>query len=211
MILAGIAEDRLVLIKNEDRRQAFVHAAREAFFARGYAGTTMSSIAVAVGGSKTTLWSYFPSKEDLFAAVVDDLVDRYGQALSIEMLHDWSAQEGLRRFAQAMMATILSEPIVALHRLVTGEAGRFPELAALFYERGPKRGKAKLSAYLAEAMAAGKLAAGDPQVAARQFSAMCQSGCYQPVLHGLRTRPAQEEIDADIESALTTFLRAWAV
>ena len=44
------------------RRKAFVDAAREAFFAHGYAGTTMSSIASAVGGSKTTLWSYFPSK-----------------------------------------------------------------------------------------------------------------------------------------------------
>src|SRR3546814_10314431 len=52
------------------RRKAFVDAAREGFFANGYAGTTMSSIASTVGGSKTTLWSYFPSKEALFEAVV---------------------------------------------------------------------------------------------------------------------------------------------
>ena len=56
------------------RRKAFIDAAREAFFANGYAGTTMSSIASKVGGSKTTLWSYFPSKEELFEAVVDDIV-----------------------------------------------------------------------------------------------------------------------------------------
>src|SRR3546814_10973530 len=67
------------------RRKAFVDAAREGFFANGYAGTTMSSIASTVGGSKTTLWSYFPSKEALFEAVVDDIVDYYGAALQVEL------------------------------------------------------------------------------------------------------------------------------
>jgi len=210
MILAGIAEDRLVTAPG-GRREAFVKAARVAFFARGYAGTTMSSIAAAVGGSKTTLWAYFPAKEDLFAAVVDDIVERYGRALSVDMAPEWPLDVALRRFARAMMDTILSEPIVALHRLVAGEAGRFPELAALFYERGPKRGNAKLSDYLTAAMAAGAIRPGDPHVVTRQFSAMCQSGCYQHVLLGLRDRPAEAEINADIEAALTTFLRAWAV
>ena len=32
----------------------------------------MSGIAAALGGSKGTLWNYFPSKEALFAAVVED-------------------------------------------------------------------------------------------------------------------------------------------
>src|SRR3546814_14826440 len=66
------------------RRKAFVEAARKGFLANGYAGTTMSSIASAVGGSKTTLWTYFPSKEALFEAVVDDIVDYYGAALQVE-------------------------------------------------------------------------------------------------------------------------------
>ena len=39
------------------RRKAFVDAARALFFANGYTGTTMSSIASKVGGSKTTLWT----------------------------------------------------------------------------------------------------------------------------------------------------------
>ena len=51
-------------------------AARKAFLRDGYGQTSMSSIAADVGGSKTTLWNYFPSKEDLFAAVVDDQVER---------------------------------------------------------------------------------------------------------------------------------------
>jgi TetR/AcrR family transcriptional regulator, mexJK operon transcriptional repressor len=210
MILTGIAPDEKSS-PSELRRQAFVDAARTGFFAAGYAGTTMSSIAAAVGGSKTTLWSYFRSKEELFIAVVDDIVDRYGSALSVEMLADWPPEDALRRFGNAMMATILSQPIIELHRLVTGEAGRFPELAALFYERGPKRGKDKLTVYLTAAMAQGKLRDGDPQVATRHFASMCQSGCYQHVILGFHGPPTPEQVADDVEAALQTFMRAWAV
>src|SRR3546814_7802383 len=80
------------------RRKAFVDAARELFFANGYAGTTMSSIASKVGGSKTTLWTYFPSKEDLFAAVVDDIVAQYGDALAIDLPLDEPVPDVLRAF-----------------------------------------------------------------------------------------------------------------
>src|SRR3546814_16063667 len=50
------------------RRKAYVDAGREAFLDAGFGATTMSSIAALVGGSKTTLWPYFPSKKDRFEA-----------------------------------------------------------------------------------------------------------------------------------------------
>lgn len=195
----------------EARREAFVAAARDSFFAHGYAATTMSSIAAKVGGSKTTLWTYFPSKEDLFAAVVDDIVDQYGNAISIAIPPDADLETMLRIFGRAMMATILSEPVMAVHRLVIGEADRFPELAEMFYARGPKRGKERLAAVLADAMARGTVRSGDPMVAARHFAGMCQSGCFQQVLIGLDRTVDQAAVEADVDAAVTTFLRAWAV
>jgi TetR/AcrR family transcriptional regulator, mexJK operon transcriptional repressor len=194
----------------ERRRSAFVNAAREAFFTHGYAGTSMSSIAAAVGGSKTTLWSYFPSKEDLFAAVVDDLVETYGTALEVPMDPAEPLEDALRRFGQGMMRIVVSPPVIDLHRLVTGEAGRFPELGALFYERGPRRGKAKLAAYLAEAMADGRVRPGDPQMAARQFAVLCQSGAHQHMMLGLLPPDDAAAIAEDIEAAIQTFCGGWA-
>ena len=44
----------------------------EAFLAEGYAETSMSSVAAKVGGSKATLYNYFKSKEELFAAFMID-------------------------------------------------------------------------------------------------------------------------------------------
>lgn len=191
------------------RRQTFVDAARDAFFSRGYGETTMSSIAAAVGGSKTTLWSYFPSKEDLFAAVVDDIAEHFSAALTVELPDGAPVEPTLRRFATAMMDTILSPPILALHRVVTGEAQRFPELGAMFYERGPKRGKQRLAAFIASAMASGQLRSGDPMAAAWQFAALCQSGCFQEVLFSIRSAIGEERVAQDIDSAIDTFMRAW--
>ncbi len=139
------------------RRKAFVDAAREAFFTNGYAGTTMSSIASKVGGSKTTLWSYFPSKEDLFEAVVDGIVEEYGDALAVDLPLDEPVPEVLRRFGNLLMTKLTATPILSLFRLVVGEAERFPHLAKTFYDRGPRRGKARAAEWVGEKMARGEI------------------------------------------------------
>ncbi|WP_332818663.1 TetR/AcrR family transcriptional regulator [Sphingopyxis sp.] len=191
------------------RRKAFVDAARELFFANGYAGTTMSSIASKVGGSKTTLWTYFPSKEDLFAAVVDDIVASYGQVLQIDLPLEEPVTEVLRRFAQVLMATLLSPPLLALYRLVVGEAERFPHLAETFYDRGPRRGKARLGEWVAEKMVRGELRMGDPMQAVYHFAGLCQSGLYQQAVLGLPQGRDHHRVADEIDAAIDTFYRAW--
>lgn len=191
------------------KREAFVAAARAAFFSRGYGATSMSAIAATVGGSKTTLWAHFRSKEELFAAVVDDLVERYGRALEVPLDPDDAVRPVLVRMAGALMETFHSPPIVDLHRLAIGEARRFPELARLFYERGPARGKARIGAYLAEAMARGKLRPGDPALAGRMFVGMLQAGSPQLHMLGMDGAPDPAQVEAEIEGAVDLFLRAW--
>lgn len=194
----------------DERRDAFVAAAREAFFSKGYGATSMSSISAEVGGSKTTLWTYFPSKQDLFAAVVDDLVERYGRTLDVSLDPDSDVAVELRRMGRALMQTLHSPPIIDLHRLTVGEAGRFPELACVFHERGPARGKARLRNFIGELMKRGKLRAGDPIAASRTFVGMLQAGSLQQHLLGLIESPAEAELDSEIEAAVDAFMRAWA-
>ncbi len=196
--------------QREAKRACIVAIARTAFFTHGYGATSMSSIAAGVGGSKTTLWSHFRSKEELFAAVVDDIVERYGAALSIDLPDDAPVAATLERFAAALMATILSAPIIDLHRLVTGEAGRFPQLALLFWERGPRIGKAQLAAYLESAMADGRLRQGDPMRAAVQFVALCQAEKFQPVILGMSEVPDATTLGRDVTVAVDAFMRIWA-
>lgn len=193
------------------RRKAFVDAAREAFFANGYAGTTMSSIAGKVGGSKTTLWTYFRSKEALFEAVVDDIVQYYGAALQVELPVDEDVLPVLRRFCRVLVTTLTSDPLLALYQLVIGEARRFPHLAQTFYDRGPRRGKARLAVWITAKMDRGELRRGDPLQAVYHLAGLCQSGLFQFTLLNLAEarRIGSDRIEAEIDAALDTFYRAW--
>lgn len=191
------------------RRQAFVDAARAAFFAHGYAGATMSSIAAKVGGSKTTLWSYFPSKEDLFAAVVDDLVANYGEALVVDLPLEEPVAKVLHQFAHVLMTTLIATPLLSLYRLVVGEAERFPQLAETFYDRGPRRGKARLAEWMGAKMARGELRGGDPMRAVDHFVGLCQSGVYGRAVLGLEKERDLPSLEADIDAAVDSFGRAW--
>ena len=191
------------------RRKAFVDAARELFFANGYAGTTMSSIASKVGGSKTTLWTYFPSKEELFAAVVDDIVAQYGDALAIDLPLDEPVPDVLRIFGNLLLTKLTATPILSLFRLVVGEAERFPHLAETFYERGPRRGKARAATWVGEKMVRGELRMGDPMRAVQQFTALCQSGLYQFAILNLPESRDLSGLRDEVENAVDTFYRAW--
>lgn len=193
------------------RRKAFVDAARELFFANGYAGTTMSSIASRVGGSKTTLWTYFPSKEELFAAVVDDIVSEYGSTLHVDLPVDQPVVDVLTRFGNVLMAALVTTPLLSLFRLVVGEAERFPHLAETFYDRGPRRGKARAADWVAAKMARGELRQGDPMQAVRHFAGLCQAGLYQHAVLGLPEGRETSRMAAEVDAAVDTFYRAWGL
>lgn len=183
--------------------------AREAFLTNGYGATSMSAIAAALGGSKTTLWTYFPSKQELFAAVADDLVKQFGRTLEVRLDPNEALEGELLHFARALLTTLHSQPIVDMHRLVIGEAGRFPELGRMLYERGAARGKDRLARFFQACMANGKLRVGDVRRAADQFSAIIQTGSAQRRLLGLVGQPDPDQLAVEAEDAVHTFLHGW--
>jgi AcrR family transcriptional regulator len=58
-----------------DTRASILAAARESFGSRGFAGTTIRSIATAAGVDAALVHHYFGSKDDLFMAALDIPVD----------------------------------------------------------------------------------------------------------------------------------------
>ena len=56
--------------KTESKRQAIIQAAAEVFREVGFERASMSDIRERIGGSKATLYNYFPSKEKLFFEVM---------------------------------------------------------------------------------------------------------------------------------------------
>ena len=192
-----------------DRRRAIIEVAERSFLERGFADTSMSTIAAELGGSKTTLWSYFPSKDDLFVAVIDTKIQKFQGALDEALIPAGGTAAALSRFGHVFLRQILSSSSIALHRLIVAEAARFPSMGEAFATRGPDRVRARLCRYMAEEMAAGRLRDDDPLVAARQFIALLQAGCYLDRLWR-PTRAPDTDIAGDVGSAVDTFMRACA-
>jgi len=200
--------------RRETRREAILDVAQRSFLEHGYAATTMSAIAAELGGSKGTLWSYFPAKDLLFAAVLDRATEAFQHHLTLLLNPRDELEATLGRFALEYLQRVTSPEALALYRLIIAETGRFPEVGRIFQERGTGRTKGQLATYLAEMMARGLLRQDDPQVAAQQLVGLCLSGCHQMLLMGAiestDTALIASMTESEAMSSVTTFMRAFA-
>lgn len=171
----------------------------------------MSGIAAQLGGSKGTLWSYFPSKEGLFTAVVDRATETFRMRLTLVLNPGDGLEIALRRFCEQFLVKITSEEGIALHRLVVGETGRFPEVGRIFYERGPRQIQLLLAEFIDGAQSRGELQDIDPMRAAQHLIWLCMSGSYQMRLTGMIGHISPEVVATDVDAAMTTFMRAYGV
>ena len=121
------------------RRAAIVHAASRSFLHRGYGETTMSGIADALGGSKATLWSHFSSKEEVFSAVIDELVGRFSIVIDEVLTGQSCTTASLKRACGRFLDCLLEEDSVLLFRLIVSQGQRFPEIKEMYYVRGPAK------------------------------------------------------------------------
>lgn len=195
--------------RREERREAILEVATRYFLDHGYAGTTMSGIAASLGGSKGTLWSYYASKELLFGDVLDRATRDFREQLSLALNHDEPVGAALLQVCIEFLTRITNPDGISLHRLVVGEAGRFPEMGRIFYERVPHRVHSLLSRFIAEAMVRGELRQDDPDEAASVLTALCMAGNHQKLLVGMIDRVPTDQAEQWAGKAVEKFLRAY--
>lgn len=196
--------------RRQSRQEAIVEVAGPWFLEHGYAGTTMSAIAAELGGSKGTLWSYFPSKEALFSAVVEHVTAEFREQIMLALNPSDDLGQVMRTFCRQFLAKVTSQEAIALHRLIAAEVGRFPEVGRIFYDRGPRVTQQLLADFLGDAMDRGLLRKDDPAAAGRNLIGMCLYGVHQKMLLGVIEGASPESIAKDAERAADVFLRAYA-
>jgi TetR/AcrR family transcriptional repressor of mexJK operon len=190
-----------------DRKEGqILAAARDAFLAHGYAGTSMDMVVGLARVSKATLYSRFPSKESLFAATMSAECERRGMRFAPGEFAHLPVDEALRQIGGRFMALVQSPEAVRLMQIVTGEAVRFPELGRVFFESGPARARAAVAAYLSEASARGVLALEDPEFTAGQFLMACKGmACLRTEL-GIAPALTPKEREGHLAKVVRLFL-----
>lgn len=196
-------------VRRDERRDAILDVARDCFLAEGYASASMSSIAARLGGSKGTLYNYFKSKDELFAAVMQRQCARMSEELFDQAYEGSEPRQRLAHFGRTFLTMLLAPEALGIHRLVVAESGRFPELGRTFYDSGPRMVQLRIADYLGRLMDEGVLRRGDPTIAAQQFKDLSISGVYQVRLWGVIDDPTPAEVAERVDRAVDTFMRAY--
>jgi AcrR family transcriptional regulator len=192
------------------RRLDILKIAAEVFLESGYEAGAMSEIARRLGGSKGTLYSYFPSKQALFAAVVQEGAARHGREIFGGISDSGDLAFDLAQVGRALLTGVTSDAYLALRRAVIAEAGK-SEFGKFYFEQGRRSALAPVAVRLAKAMEQGRLRRADPWEATMHFRGLCLSDLYDLRLEGVIEALKPREIARAADEAVDVFFRAYAV
>jgi AcrR family transcriptional regulator len=180
--------------------------ALQEFLAHGYGATSLTRIVNAAGASKTTLYSRFSSKEELFRAIMHQQIARLDVAAPLKPRSGRPVLEkGLKAYANHMLEISQKGEVLAVNRLIFSESNRFPELGAAAAER-TELGINRISAFICECALADGIPCKDPEGVAEAFILMIR-GWYVSVMLTNRKVPAAHR-EQWIERAVHTLLSA---
>jgi AcrR family transcriptional regulator len=222
MVMADETQDGLTLAEaaaeapevcfdeaSSPKQAAIVAAATDLFTHSGYGAVSMDAIAAKAGVSKRTVYSHFPGKDVLFAAVMTRHCGKVsgGDVWTIDP--EIEPREMLTDRGRRFLRLITSPEAIALFRTVTAEAERFPELGRAFFETGPKCWVGSFEAYLRAQDEKKRLRIPNPELAAKFLFTLLKDPLHLRRMLGVQTHVTEEEIDAHVDNVVEAFLEQY--
>jgi len=185
-----------------------LEAAYSLFVEKGYAAVTVDEIIKISGGSKTTLYKLFGSKEGILKAVTETLANKMLSEIKLVSTSAKSPREELKRIGLRLSKLILSAEAINQYRLAVTNAMAFPEIAMLWYQFGPRTTFEGLADFLEKETASGRLKVPNPPRAALFFLGMIFFKDNIAMSIGAEA-PTESEMDAVVSEAVEVFLAAY--
>ena len=143
--------------RKQDRPGELLEAALDLFVEKGYAATRVEEVAARAGVSKGTLFLYFPSKEDLFKAVVrENVVHPVAQGAAEAAQFEGNSGQLLEWMMLQWWHRYGSTKASGISKLVMSEASNFPDLAIFYRNEVIEPGQALLRTVLQRAIDQGE-------------------------------------------------------
>ena len=195
--------------KTEAKRQAILQAAAEVFREVGFERASMSEIRSRIGGSKATLYNYFPSKEKLFFEVmyqakelelgaIAAALDPEAEDLKQELLH----------FGQKLLPALYSPEAIAIRRLAIAESGQ-AGIGKVVFEGSTVPMEKQVAEFLRKAMKRGVLRSADAKIAAMQLLSLLESELLQRTLLRVVDSVKPEALKGSVRRAVEVFLSGY--
>jgi len=195
-------------VKTDATRQRIIAAATKVFHEYGYSGASMAMVSAGLGGSKQTLYRYFPSKEELFLAVMfEAAIDHAAPVFEVLRPSD-DLRLTLERFGIGYLNLALTPEALATRRMSITEGPR-AGIGKLLFDRGPKVVWSRVATFMEDEMKARRLRAADPWKVAMHFRGLLESDTVDRVLVGAADRIGPTAIRLAAKDAADVLLRAY--
>ena len=189
----------------ERKREAILQAAIAEFRSSGFEITSMDRIAATAGVSKRTVYNHFPSKEELFAEILNRLWNSITAEQDMPYRSQAPLREQLQTLLQAKLHLLADENFLDLARIAIAATIHSPERAQDMVSRMGEREEG-LTAWIRQAQADGRLKPVEPAFAAQQMHGLLKTFAFWPQVSMGQQSLTQEEQTRVIESALDMFL-----
>jgi TetR/AcrR family transcriptional regulator, mexJK operon transcriptional repressor len=196
---------RLPRVAPAVRRQQILDVATEVFDEEGYGAASMSSISARLGGSKATLYKYFPTKDEIFLQILAIFSDRFRKEISFEEFDAHDFMGFLIDFGLKYLNVMMNYDTVRLFRIIQRDGRKFPEIAhALFRSESDLVGD-RLAITIAHYRMAGDVVCDKPRRAATQYLAMLRGDIHSRVVLGISANPDRFWIEEHVRDVAGTF------
>jgi AcrR family transcriptional regulator len=193
-------------ISRQERQASIITAAAALFAAKGFKGTTTREIAKTAGISEALVFKYFPTKHDLYAAI---LAEKSILSELLAVVEDAAKKrDDVRVFSLIAGYRIQQHKDPTLLRLLLFSALEGHELSAMFFESQHRKFYDYLSGYIAKRIKEGAFLRVDPLLAARAFTGMI---AHHRLLHEIFKVPLHRTPSDCVETYVALFLHGLRV
>ena len=191
-----------------ERKVQILEVATDMFLSHGFDGVSIDNIVLAVGGSKTNVYSQFGNKEGLFRAVIENLCELFLRNFRKVNLSGKDARTGLTQLGTTLLKSLLLDKHIAFQRLVLAETARFPGLGQTWFDEGPQQSRLRIAALIAQCQKTGELRATNPMIAATLFHDML---VFNPTHLSTIGRPSSAQaVNRHVRQVVDLFMKGMA-
>lgn len=199
-----------VYIKASKRREIIMKTALELFMQNGYERTNMTDIVAISGGSLSSIYKFFDSKEGLFAAIIEDRIssfyDEMGKQLNLP--ESVEIEEFLTRFGMAYLELFGRAETTALCRLVISEGYKNNKFGHIFSQKLMTKVEQRLVDFLSHDNIRGLFGDKDIEMLAFHFCLLVREPVHIRCLLIPDSAPqSKKEREEIVRSAVDIFLR----
>lgn len=195
-------------VRTEEKRDEIVRIASELFEKHGYDRCSMAALSERLGGSKATLYGYFPSKEDLLRAVIKCEVASEFDRVRDEFHKDADLRAGLIKLGLAYQRKRLSSLAVANIRSIVNQPSG-STLGKEFYDTVIRPAFESLAEQFRQLMDEGRLKRADPWVALMHWKGLNDQDLFERRIIGAISGPEDVDIEEVATLAADAFLKLY--